>query len=70
MKAYTTKDKACALTRACAVIAGALAGYLLTYQVVDLLLGASAGVFNATLVKLIKNKIKGNKYSDDDKNQV
>ena len=67
-KAYTTKEKARALTRACAVLMGAGAGFVLTYETVDLLLGATAGVFNTTLVAKIKDKIKGDKSGDKNNN--
>lgn len=67
-KAYTTKEKARALTRACAVLMGAGAGFILTYETVDLLLGATAGVFNTTLVAKIKSKINSNHGADTHKN--
>ncbi len=54
----TTDDKAAAITRAFAVIAGGVVGWTLSYDIIDLWLGAAAGGINAFIVKMLKKKAK------------
>lgn len=50
----TCDDKASAITRAFAVITGAIIGWTLSYDIIDMWLGAAAGGVNAFIVKLLK----------------
>jgi len=52
----TCDDKANAITRAFAVIAGAVIGWSIEQDIIDLWLGAAAGGINAFIVKIIKKK--------------
>ena len=52
----TCDDKANAITRAFAVIAGGVIGWSLSYDIIDLWLGAAAGGINTFIVKLLKKK--------------
>jgi hypothetical protein len=52
----TCDDKADAITRIFAVAAGATVGWTMSYDIVDLWLGAAAGALNAFIVKLVKKK--------------
>ena len=54
----TCKDKSDAITRLFSVLIGAVVGYTLSYDILDLWLGASAGALNAYIVKVVKSKIK------------
>lgn len=54
----TCDDKSNAIIRLLAVIMGGIVGYSLSKQVLDLWIGAGAGVFNATTVSIINHKIK------------
>jgi len=54
----TCDDKAAAITRAFAVISGAIVGWTLSYDIIDLWLGAAAGGINAFIVKMLKKKAK------------
>ena len=56
IKSKCTADKANAITRAFAVIAGAVIGWSIEQDIIDLWLGAAAGGANAFIVKLIKKK--------------
>lgn len=51
------KEKASSLTRLCAVVIGGVVGFSLTFKVVDLWLGVTAGAFNTLIVKVIKKKL-------------
>lgn len=55
------KEKASALTRLCAVLLGGITGFSLTYEILDLWLGVTAGAFNTLIVKLVKKKLGVNK---------
>jgi hypothetical protein len=52
----TCDDKANAITRAFAVIAGAVIGWSIAQDIIDLWLGAAAGGANAFIVKMMKKK--------------
>jgi len=52
----TCDDKANAITRAFAVIAGAVIGWSIEQDIIDLWLGAAAGGINAFIVKMLKKK--------------
>jgi ammonia channel protein AmtB len=54
----TCKEKSEAVTRLVSVIIGGIVGYTLSYEILDLWLGASAGALNAYIVKIVKSKIK------------
>ena len=54
----TCDDKSNAIIRLLAVIMGGVVGYTLSKQVLDLWIGAGAGVFNATTVGIINHKLK------------
>jgi len=54
----TCKEKSEAVTRLVSVITGAIVGYSLSNEILDLWLGASAGALNAYIVKVVKSKIK------------
>lgn len=51
------KDKAAALTRLVAIVAGGVVGYTLTYTVIDLWLGMGVGSINTIAMKLVKKKL-------------
>jgi|13_taG_2_1085334.scaffolds.fasta_scaffold00118_17 hypothetical protein len=59
IKECTDKDKAAALVRLSAVLTGALCGFTLTYAVFDLWLGAGVGGINALIVRVLKERLKG-----------
>ena len=61
------KQKSASLVRLVAVIIGGAVGWTLTYKIVDLWLGVSAGAFNALLVKKIKSKVKDDDVRKDQK---
>lgn len=52
----TCDDKADAITRLFAVVAGGVMGWTLSYQILDMWLGAAAGGVNAFIVKMLKKK--------------
>jgi uncharacterized membrane protein len=54
----TCAEKSEAVIRLFAVITGAIVGYSLSNDILDLWLGASAGALNAYVIKIIKSKIK------------
>ncbi len=54
----TCKEKSDAITRVFSVIIGGIVGYTLSYDTLDLWLGASAGALNSYIVKIVKSKIK------------
>jgi len=54
----TCAEKSEAAIRLFAVITGAIVGYSLSNDILDLWLGASAGALNAYVIKIIKSKIK------------
>ena len=56
--ALTCKEKSEAVTRLVSVIIGGIVGYTLSYEILDLWLGASAGALNVYIVKVVKSKIK------------
>lgn len=62
----TCDDKAAAITRAFAVIAGGVVGWTLSYDIIDLWLGAAAGGINAFIVKMLKKKAKAHLGVSDD----
>jgi len=51
-------DKASAVTRIFAVVAGAIIGWSIEQDIIDLWLGAAAGGVNAFIMKLLKKKAK------------
>lgn len=53
----TCEEKADAVIRLVAVFVGGFVGWSLSYDVLDLWLGASAGALNAFLVKVLKKKV-------------
>ncbi len=53
------KDKTAAIIRLSAVMTGALCGFTLTYTVFDLWLGAGVGGVNALIVRVLKERLKG-----------
>lgn len=53
----TCNEKADAVIRLVAVFVGGFVGWSLSYDVLDLWLGASAGALNAFLVKVLKKKV-------------
>jgi hypothetical protein len=55
-KKFTDKEMASSVTRAFAVVTGAIVGYSLEFQIIDLWLGAAAGGVNAFIVKMLKKK--------------
>ena len=59
----TCDDKSNAIIRLLAVIMGGIVGYSLSKQVLDLWIGAGAGVFNATTFSIINHKLK-QRYGD------
>ena len=62
----TCDDKAAAITRAFAVIAGGVVGWTLSYDIIDMWLGAAAGGINAFIVKMLKKKAKSHLGVSDD----
>lgn len=54
---FQDKEKAKGITKLCSVISGAIVGFTLTYQIVDLWLGASMGAFNSLVIALLKKKL-------------
>ncbi len=53
----TCNEKANAVIRLVAVFVGGFVGWSLSYDVLDLWLGASAGALNALIVKVLKKKV-------------
>ena len=53
----TCNEKANAVIRLVAVFVGGFVGWSLSYDILDLWLGASAGALNAFLVKVLKKKV-------------
>jgi len=60
------QDKASAITRAFAVITGAIVGFSIEFAIIDLWLGAAAGGANTFIVKLLKKKAKAHLGVSDD----
>lgn len=57
LKSRCAEDKTTAVIRIFAIGSGALVGWTLSYQIVDLWLGAAAGSLNAYLIAVLKKKI-------------
>lgn len=55
-KKFTDKAMASSVTRAFAVVTGAIVGFSIEFAIVDLWLGAAAGGINAFIVKILKKK--------------
>lgn len=66
IKKSTDKDRASAITRIFAVVSGGVIGYSLSYQIMDLWLGAAAGGMNAFVVKILKKKAQSSLGVSDD----
>jgi len=61
----TCDDKSNAVVRLFAVITGAVVGWSLSYEILDLWLGASAGALNAFIVKIFKKKVQSHLGVDE-----